>query len=119
MSKKLFTYSCSRSLCSCAIARRIPQQSYIDKAPAAPTGTLEKMIVANGVVTMDVDLRRLNGNVSASDQSRLDTLRFDVAPDSFFTVLVFNNLLRTPEFGSQMTLTPQTRWGLPECLRTR
>jgi hypothetical protein len=60
---------------------------------------LEKMIVANGVVTMNVDLKRLgSGNGIAP-------VRLTVAPDSFFTVLVFNNDLRGP-LPSSMTVTP-------------
>ena len=31
------------------------------KTSSAPTGTLQKMIVENGSVTMDLDLNRLNG----------------------------------------------------------
>src|SRR5437016_1777738 len=61
-------------------------------------GTLQKMIVENGSVTMDLDLHRLNG-ISATAQ-RLETLRFAVAANSFFPILVFNNLLRGPEPGS-------------------
>jgi hypothetical protein len=61
------------------------------------TGTLEKMIVANGSVTMDVDLSRVNGGKS---QSQPSTLHFEVAPDSFFTILVFNGDLRGSERGS-------------------
>ena len=44
------------------------------KSPDTQTGTLEKMIVANGSVTMDIDLNRLNGSKS---QSQMSTLRFD------------------------------------------
>jgi hypothetical protein len=62
------------------------------------TGTLQKMIVQSGSVTMQLDLNRLNGinSVTASPT----TLRFAVAANSFFPILVFNDLLRGPEPGS-------------------
>ena len=116
MSKKLFAYlMLPLALLFCNSSENSAAQN--GTSPAAPTGILEKMIVANGVVTMNVDLRHLNGNNSASDQSRLDTLQFAVAPQSFFTVLVFNNLLRTPESGAQMTLTSQNSVTLSGALK--
>ena len=78
-------------------------------SPETQTGTLEKMIVANGSVAMDIDLNRLNG---ASPSSQTSTLSFDVAPNSFFTILVFNSDLRGPEPGS-MALIPQSSANLP------
>src|ERR1044072_1312550 len=38
-----------------------PQRTSSAVATAAPTGTLQKMIVENGSATMDLDLNRLNG----------------------------------------------------------
>src|SRR6059058_1870376 len=75
------------------------------KAPEiqGQTGTLQKMIVENGSVTMDLALNRLNG-VSFAPQQAV-TLQFTVAADSFFSILVFNDLLRGPEQGS-MALIP-------------
>src|SRR6184192_1256481 len=70
------------------------------------SGTLQKMIVQNGSVTMDLDLNRLNG-IGAGAQNAV-TLQFAVAANSFFSVLVFNDLLRGPEEGS-MTLIAQSR----------
>ena len=67
-------------------------------------GTLQKMIVENGSVTMDLDLNRLNGIGSAAPSTA--KLQFTVAANSFFSVLVFNDLLRGPDHGS-MTLVPQ------------
>ena len=79
------------------------------------TGTLQKMIVESGSVTMDLDLNRLNG--IGSSPGRATTLQFAVAANSFFTILVFNDLLRGPDQGS-MTLIPQSRntAGLPVVL---
>src|SRR5512133_2202760 len=68
------------------------------------SGVLQKMIVENGAVTMDLDLARLNGITSMAPQ--FDAWRFDVAGNSFFSILVFNDLLRGPEQGS-MALIPQ------------
>ena len=75
----------------------------------AQTGTLEKMIVANGNVAMDIDLNRLNGTAATA---KAQTLRFQVGPNSFFTVLVFNNVLRGPDTGS-MGLIPVSAAALP------
>ena len=68
------------------------------------TGTLVKMVVENGSVTMDLDVNRLNGKGSVG--VKLETLRFAVGANSFFSVLVFNDLLRHLEQGS-MALVPQ------------
>src|SRR5213593_3648757 len=73
------------------------------KTSAAPTGTLQKMIVESGSVTIDLDLNGFNGNSSLV--ARLVTLQFAVGANSFFPILVFNDLLRGPEPGS-MTLIP-------------
>ena len=67
------------------------------------TGTLQKMIVESGSVTMDLDVNRLNG--IGSVPGRPTTLQFAVAANSFFPILVFNELLRGPEPGS-MALIP-------------
>src|SRR4051812_39279151 len=69
----------------------------------AQTGTLQKMIVENGSVTMALDVNRLNGFDSVP--GRPTTLQFAVAANSFFSILVFNELLRGPEPGS-MALIP-------------
>ena len=84
------------------------------KMSDAATGTLQKMIVESGSVTLDLDLNGLNG--SSSLVARPVTLRFAVAPNSFFTILVFNNALRGPEFGSAMALIPQGSASLPAAL---
>jgi len=73
-------------------------------ATDAPTGTLQKMIVENGSVTMDLDLNGFNG--SGSLVARPITLQFVIGANSFFPILVFNDLLRGPEPGS-MALIPQ------------
>jgi hypothetical protein len=83
---------------------RFKQQS-----PESQTGTLEKMIVANGSVAMDIDLNRLNGTRSPS---RMSTSRFAITPNSFFTILVFNNELRGP-LPSSMELIAQNAVTLP------
>ena len=61
------------------------------------TGTLQKMIVESGSITMDLDVNRLNGVRSVP--GRPTTLQFAVAANSFFSILVFNDLLRGPEQG--------------------
>ena len=64
---------------------------------------------------MDVDLNRLNDAGSATEKSKLETLRFALAPDSFFTIVVTNNVLRGPLPGS-MGLIPQNAANLPALL---
>ena len=76
-------------------------------------GKLERMIVENGIVTMDLDLDRLNGDGSLA--AKVVQLRFDVAANSFFPILVFNDLLRGAEEGS-MALVPQYSAALPSPL---
>lgn len=73
------------------------------------TGTLEKMIVANGSVTMDLDLSRLNGT---GKKSRTGVVRFDVERNAFFTILVLNDELRGP-LPSSMAIVPQNTVALP------
>src|SRR5438132_8609253 len=67
------------------------------------TSTLQKMIVESGSVTIDLDLNGFNGNSSLV--ARPVTLQFAVGANSFFPILVFNDLLRGPEQGS-MALIP-------------
>src|SRR5215472_5226 len=78
------------------------------KMSDAATGTLQKMIVENGSVTLDLDLNGLNG--SSSLVARPVTLQFSAAANSFFPILVLNDLLRAAETGS-MSLIPQTTAG--------
>jgi hypothetical protein len=75
------------------------------KTAAAATGTLQKMIVENGSVTMDLDLNRLNAS-TLQRFNDLTALHFATGANSFFPVLVFNNQLRGPIPGS-MALIPQ------------
>src|SRR6476620_9515185 len=67
-------------------------------ASEALTGTLQKMIVENASVTMQLDLNALNGSTSLV--ARPVTLHFAAAPNSFFPVLVFNDFLRGLQPGS-------------------
>ena len=76
------------------------------------TGTLEKMIVASGSVSMDVNLDRLNGARKSSRSSQPTSMRFDVERDAFFTVLVFNGELRGPT-PSSMGIKPTNSVAVP------
>ena len=82
------------------------------------TGTLQKMIVESGSVTMDLDVNRLDGFGSVF--GRRTTVQFAVAANSFFPILVFNELLRGPKPGS-MALIPAgvnaPGYSLPAALR--
>jgi hypothetical protein len=87
-----------------------PQRAGSAAAITPPTGTLQKMIVENGSVTMDLDLNRLNG--SNSTAQRLQQAHFAVGANSFFPILVFNDQLRGPVPGA-MALIPQNVPALP------
>src|ERR671931_1721444 len=76
----------------------------------AQSGTFQKMIVENASVTIQLDLNGLNG--SNSLVARPVTLEFSVASNSFFPILVFNDLLRSVEPGS-MALVPENVPALP------
>src|SRR5438132_4816672 len=77
------------------------------------TGTLQKMIVESGSVMIDADLNRLIG--AGGTTGKLETLRFAIAANSFFPILVFNDLLRAAEPGS-IALIPQNSTTLPAVL---
>ncbi len=79
-----------------------PKQS----TSSALTGTLQKMIVENGSVTLNVDLNGLNGSNDLT--TRPVTLQFATATNSFLPILVLNGELRGPEPGS-IALVPQMR----------
>ena len=85
------------------------------KSPDGQTGKREKLIVASGSVTLNLDLNRLNGIDSATTESKQETFRFEVSPNSFFTIRLFNDVLRGADPGSMELL-----WGnatvLPESL---
>ena len=93
----------------------IPSARSAEAKQQVETGILEKMIPSNGIVTMDLDMARLGGDLSAAKGSKAETLSFSVSPSSFFTALVFNNVLRGPDTGS-MDLVPKDSAALP-CLR--
>jgi hypothetical protein len=76
------------------------------KSSDTPTGTLQKMIVENGSVTLNLDLNGLNGSNALI--TRPVTLQFAAARNSFFPILVFNDQLRGTEPGS-IALVPQVR----------
>ena len=113
MSKKLFAYLMLPLLLLFCNSSQNSVAGSKQKSPDVQSGTLEKMIVASGSVAMDVDLNRLNGINSAT--AKRETLRFAVAANSFFTVLVFNNVLRGPEQVS-LALIPQNSATLPAAL---
>lgn len=75
------------------------------------TGTLEKMIVSSGNVSMDLDVAKLNG----AGRTRQSTVQFTSSPDSYFTVLVFNEEFRGP-MPSTLDLVPSSTVALPEKL---
>src|SRR5213594_4417301 len=92
------------------------RNSAINKNPDSrgQSGTLQRMIVENGMVTMDLDMDRLKADGSLA--AKVVQLRFAIAANSFFSILLFNDLLRGPEQGS-MALVPQYSTALPSSLK--
>ncbi len=83
------------------------------KGSEIESGTLEKMVATDGSAVLDVDMNRLNG---INSRTSIKSFRFGAAPDSFFTIIVFNDELRTP-LPSSLKLdaeTPLTVAGLPK-----
>lgn len=76
------------------------------------TGTLQKMIVADGDVAIDLNLNKLRGNGRASKNAKPNRSSFAVERDSFFTILVFNDELRGP-LPSAMPLVPLDMTQMP------
>src|SRR5215204_3758091 len=68
------------------------------------SGTMEKMIVANGSASIDLDVVRLSGTANRSAKAK--KLQFEAERDSFFTIIVFDKELRGP-LPSGMPLLPQ------------
>jgi hypothetical protein len=97
------------SLCLGALGSPATEAHAQLSQPARPslheggTGTLQKMIVENGSVRMDLDLNGFDG--TGSLVARPVSLQFVVGANSFFPILVFNDLLRGSEPGS-MSLVP-------------
>ena len=85
-------------------ANPVAQKQEIPGNPNEATGILQKMIAETGTATMKLDLNRLNG-ISVAPQKQ-EEMRFNIVANSFFSILVFNDLLRGPEQGS-MALIPQ------------
>ena len=83
--------------------------------PNAQTGSFERMIVTNGTVAIDLDRDSLASTGLGSEKSKQENLRFEIGRNSFFTIRVFNHVLRGPETGS-MQLVSQSTGLLPEPL---
>jgi hypothetical protein len=59
--------------------------------------TVQKLVIANGNVTMDLDL-----DLAAvePEERKCEKLQFEIDPNSFFTIRVNNNILRGSEQGT-------------------
>ncbi len=66
------------------------------------TGTRERLMMDGGTVTLDLDLERLDAvrAAKATAGAKRDTVRFEVGPDTFFTIVRFNDVLRGAEPGT-------------------
>ena len=81
---------------------------------SADGGVLQKMLAVKGNAEMNLDVGRISKSGGSND-SQLAKFQFQVAANSFFTVLVFNDLLRGPDAGS-MGLVSQDASKLPAAL---
>jgi hypothetical protein len=75
------------------------------------TGRLDKLVASGGTVTMHVDLTKAGAKAAPSE------VHFAVQPDTFFTIVTFNDELRG-SLPSAMTLEPRTNTRLPEPLNS-
>ena len=82
------------------------------------SGTYEKLIVASGVATLEVDLQQLGPAAAGARRTGRTVLRFDLDRDSSLTVLAFNGELRGPLPGSAR-LVPRGSDPLPRSLASR
>src|SRR5436309_14539318 len=115
--KKMFSYFILPLLLLLSNSSGNSAPQFPEKKSERQSGTLEKMIVANGHVAMDLDLNRLNGTAAGTQESKRETLRLQVSPNSFFTVLVFNNVLRGADPGST-GLIPENTANLPGAIQS-
>ncbi|HUF03874.1 MAG TPA: hypothetical protein VMM38_06830 [Aridibacter sp.] len=81
-------------------------------AQKAESGTLERLIVSSGTVSMNLDLGRLNGTRKSSGAVEMSQLRFDAEKNALFTIVVFENELRGPVPG-ELPITPRGTAELP------
>ena len=94
---------------------QVPPPAAKNAGPKPDTGTLEKMIVDSGMLTLAIDLERTGVVRPREERPRLTALRFAVDRDSYFTLLAFNGELRGP-VPSTLGLVPQNFSRLPERL---
>ncbi len=104
MLKKTFTYFTLPLLLLFGTSWENSEAQFSGGSPHGQTEIVKKMIVASGNVAMDLDLNRLKGVSSAVEGSKRDSVRFEVSPNSFFTILVSNDVLRALEPGSMALL---------------
>jgi hypothetical protein len=85
----------------CLLASVVPERL---SAANGEDGTVEKLIVSSGRVTLDLDLQRL-GEAGSTARRGSSRLRFDAERDAFLTYIVFNGEMRGAQPGS-MRLQP-------------
>jgi hypothetical protein len=110
MSKTIFTVAVAISLSLAGFFGFFGDSAYT--ASKGETGTLEKLIVSDGTVSMKLDLGRLNGTRKRSRSSELSELRFESERDALFSIVVFEDKLRGP-IPSEMPITPKDRAEVP------
>ena len=115
MLKKIFGYFTLPLLLLFGLSWQSSDAQPPGKSTEGQTVTRSRMLVVNGNVTMDLDLNRLKG-MAATQESKRESVRFEVGPNSFFTILAFNDALRGPQPGS-MGLIGGNSAVLPEPFR--
>src|ERR1700754_984874 len=81
----------------------------LNNSPGLQSGVLQKLIVANGTISLKLDLAAINGRRSKSQPTEIS---LEAAPDSFFSIRVFNDQLRRIEPTSMTLLPPKDTRGL-------
>jgi hypothetical protein len=79
--------------------------------PQGESGRMEKMIVASGTVTMNLDLNKLSGSKARGTTE----ITLNAEPDSFFKVMAFNDEFRG-SLPSSMRILPGEKTELPGSL---
>ena len=87
------------------------------KSDSAQTETVQKLIIASGDVALDLDLNQFEDNQASVEKASRATLHMALAPDSFFTIIVNNDLFRASLPGS-VGLIAQNTANLPAPLST-
>src|SRR4029077_7843025 len=81
------------------------------KSPDAATETVQKLVIGTGTLSLDLNLNQA-ADLPVANSTKSDPLQFSLAPDSFFTIVVANDVFRSARPGL-VNLIPQNTANLP------